>query len=634
MAQLAVAAAGAAIGSFFGAPQVGWLVGSFIGAALFSGGQQQKVEGPRLGDLQVQASTYGMGIPQVFGSMRIAGNVIWARPLIEKRSKSSAGKGGGGQTVVSYAYFATFAVAFARGPVDAIRRVWADGKLIVDLSETSTQGKSFRYGEHVYRLHLGTETQAPDPVIEMHEGAGNAPAYRGLVYITFDELPLKDFGNRIPNITAEVVAAGSVVHPSQHVDLSSQGVDNWGKAGWRLDTERPHIYNLWSGWLLKVNRVTGQVVYREAVGGSHPEVGALWVEQGWQGTPGAFAYAIDPVSGDVYVAENGSSRTTFVRLDADTLQLKSWYRQGLFSPGAMLVYAGRYLACKSALGGPVVIIDFENPIGGPVEIGSVSDGHQSTGFGLDPDKNRLYVISESNTGSQGWVSWFDVSFEQHGPWHLVDDLGLPAGSSPAGIAYDRASGRVIVGASSGLFACDPETLQIEQSLLGSYSGGGFVDAWENQPTVDGELRLPHASTIWRIDTVTMTPIASWNVASLYGLGLDAAVHDPLTEALWTSDGGVWKLWFDRAGHGTVTLGGIVSELCGRAGLEPADLDTSELDQEVLGYMVPRPVAVREAVEKLQQAYLFDVVESDWMLAFRKRERDPVLTIGDESSGGA
>ncbi len=47
-------------------------------------------------------------------------------------------------------------------------------------------------------------------------------------------------------------------------------------------------------------------------------------------------------------------------------------------------------------------------------------------------------------------------------------------------------------------------------------------------------------------------------------------------------------------------------------------------------MVPRPVAVREALEKLQQAYLFDVIESDWALAFRKRERDPVLTIGDQS----
>ncbi len=194
MAQLAVAAAGAAVGSLFGAPQAGWLIGSFIGGQLF--GQSQTSEGPRLGDLQVQASTYGMGIPQVFGSMRLAGNVICARPLIEKRRSQSVGKGGGGQTVVSYEYFATFAVAFARGPVDAVRRVWADGKLLVDLSEDAGQGQTWRYGERLYRIHLGREDQAPDPVIEMHEGAGNAPAYRGLVYLTFDELPLKDFGNR------------------------------------------------------------------------------------------------------------------------------------------------------------------------------------------------------------------------------------------------------------------------------------------------------------------------------------------------------------------------------------------------------------------------------------------------------
>jgi hypothetical protein len=197
-----------------------------------------------------------MGIPQVFGSMRLAGNVIWARPLIEKRRKQSAGKGGGGQTVVAYESFATFAVAFARGPVDAVRRVWADGKLLVDLSENAQQGKSYRYGERIYRFHLGTEDQGPDPVVEMHEGAGNVPAYRSLVYLTFDELPLKDFGNRIPNITAEVVATASTVHPSQHIDLASQGVDNWGKDQWRLDPERPYIYNAWSGWLLKINRVS------------------------------------------------------------------------------------------------------------------------------------------------------------------------------------------------------------------------------------------------------------------------------------------------------------------------------------------------------------------------------------------
>ena len=46
MAQLAVAAAGAAIGGAFGSPSAGWLIGSFIGSQLF--GETQKVEGPRL----------------------------------------------------------------------------------------------------------------------------------------------------------------------------------------------------------------------------------------------------------------------------------------------------------------------------------------------------------------------------------------------------------------------------------------------------------------------------------------------------------------------------------------------------------------------------------------------------------
>jgi hypothetical protein len=187
---------------------------------------------------------------------------------------------------------------------------------------------------------------------------------------------------------------------------------------------------------------------------------------------------------------------------------------------------------------------------------------------------------------------------------------------------------VIVGCSTGIFACDPETLQIEQSLLGSYVSGGFVDAWENQVSVEGDLWLPQGSAMNQIDTVALELIGSWDVGDLHGLGLDAAIHDPLTEAVWTSDGGVKKLWFERKGHGEVTLGEVVTRLCARVGLEALDLDVTELDQPVQGYMVPRPVAVREALERLQQAYLFDVVETDWVLAFRKRERDPALSIGD------
>ena len=57
-------------------------------------------EGSRLTDLMVQFSTYGKAIPIIYGNSRIAGNVIWSRPIQEhvttSTQSSGGGKGGGG----------------------------------------------------------------------------------------------------------------------------------------------------------------------------------------------------------------------------------------------------------------------------------------------------------------------------------------------------------------------------------------------------------------------------------------------------------------------------------------------------------------------------------------------------------
>ena len=46
--------------------------------------------GPRLGDLSVQTSSYGTQIPRIYGTMRVAGSVIWATDLIESTQTSAA----------------------------------------------------------------------------------------------------------------------------------------------------------------------------------------------------------------------------------------------------------------------------------------------------------------------------------------------------------------------------------------------------------------------------------------------------------------------------------------------------------------------------------------------------------------
>lgn len=186
---------------------VGGPVGAAIGAAL---GQQIDAEifkpkgreGPRLADLKVQASTYGQQIPQLFGTMRVAGSVIWATDLIERRERRGGGKGRPSTT--EYSYAVSLAVALSARPIRAIRRIWADGNLLRGASGTFQERCTFRW-------HPGGEDQAVDPLIASATGMTSASAFRGLAYAVFEELELGAFGNRIPSLTFEVEAdAGAV----------------------------------------------------------------------------------------------------------------------------------------------------------------------------------------------------------------------------------------------------------------------------------------------------------------------------------------------------------------------------------------------------------------------------------------
>ncbi len=205
MAALVLSVAGAAAGAVFGPAGAivgriaGALVGNIIDQKLFGPGDQNVV-GPRLADLDVMASTEGAPIPRVYGRARLAGQVIWATQLEEVVSNatttSSGGKGhlvpGPRTTTTSYSYFGNFAVGLCEGVIGGVGRIWADGKPL-DLTAKTI------------RVHRGTEEQAPDDLIVAKEGAGNSPAYRGLAYVVFERQPLADFGNRIPQLSFEII---------------------------------------------------------------------------------------------------------------------------------------------------------------------------------------------------------------------------------------------------------------------------------------------------------------------------------------------------------------------------------------------------------------------------------------------
>ena len=201
------------VGTALGGP-VGGAIGALIGQSFDKQLLSPASRGPRLGDLSVQTSSYGTQVPRIYGTMRVAGSVIWATDLVE----SGETTGAKGQPDVTYSYSVSLAVALSSRPVNAIGRIWADGKLLRGAEGDFKVPTTFRFYD-------GGEGQQVDPLIASAEGIENTPAYRGLAMAVFEDLELAEYGNRIPFLTFEVIAdAGPVEVCSILADASADAI--------------------------------------------------------------------------------------------------------------------------------------------------------------------------------------------------------------------------------------------------------------------------------------------------------------------------------------------------------------------------------------------------------------------------
>ena len=212
MATLVLRSAGAAIGTALGGP-LGGLIGGALGAVggavvdnlLANALASRRHRAPQLDSIAITHADEGAPVRKLWGRMRLGGNVIWCTQFqavtTKQKTSSSSGKGFGASTTKVTSFELSFAVAFCEGGDDvALGRVWADGNEL-DLSQ---------YGYHFYN---GSEDQEPDSWIESIEGTGAVPAYRGICYLVFNLLPLDAFGNRMPQITAEIIRRPPIPDP-------------------------------------------------------------------------------------------------------------------------------------------------------------------------------------------------------------------------------------------------------------------------------------------------------------------------------------------------------------------------------------------------------------------------------------
>lgn len=675
MAVLAVAGLGAWGSAALGLGwQAGWLVGSTLGSLLFN--KQPNQEGPRLSDLSVTSSAYGAPIPIGYGTLRMAGNILWSSGIREEKHTERVGKGGGAKQT-TYSYFASFALALAEGPAEDVLRIWADGKLIYDKRDTGTEVAKSSF---TLRFYPGSETQLPDPLIEAIEGAGRVPAHRGLCYLVFEDLALEDFGNRIPNITAEITFRRVVEQPWLALDPISIGegglFPSWQINELAIDWHRGHGFLVVSDsdpakcGLRRFNLRT----MKEDRQARMTEIAATAPRN----FPGAIFCGAD---GYLYLRAGSGNSVPLLRIEPNGLRAVARFgseSSGLTNSQTRFV-STNWLGMISAMG-PSGRVDF------------LMTGSLFNDLGLLAAETMTYVWGAGQKLTEARIrgvvggavrqgegeGWILASASSTATNHT--SLGLYRLTVTAGAAFDAGIGQSFGVTLEKVASLTPADIAPGvPGATGFYGEAGALSYDATDDSVIFQLQLSQGGTAGAIHTVkwragigivwTTTVPQKINYDGPYVgqsrirgqrwslirsgrlIQIDTATGEVVTDEIWpgaireaglqiydalsdslvvqTVNSGLTRLFLNRGSGQGETVGTIVADLCRRAGLGPADIDTTELDDMVPGYVLARAGTVRSAIEPLAQAFFFDGVESDDQLRFRLRGRAPVATLNPD-----
>jgi len=592
---------GGIAGFFIGGP-TGLKYGAQIGLML--GGLLDKpkgpvVEGPRLEDLTVQTSTYGSVIPRVYGTVALNGNIIWLennaiRETVTK--KKSGGKGGASKTTTrTYSYSATFAVALCEGEMTAVRRIWIGGQLFYDSGSSDTDTIiASNEASDLFTFYPGSETQDADPRIQADLGIDNTPAYRGLCYIVFYDLPLANYGNSLAGaqVRVEVMQAGlTYTYPYQTFSMPSG--QTWVKGTYDgtvycTTANSTHVVAVSAdGLSWQEHALPGTAPYRKGVASDGNGVllcygisssGSIWrsVDHGvswalvmfdwvwvldiqWNGsyflaTTDSGSFYTSP-TGLSWTAETPPSGTLFNDTPVWHEESNSWYVVGQAGSDP-IVYTSPTAASGSWTTAYTMSGDLNNFTQGCVHKGRILFVGQGTGpSGSGP----LMVWSDDG------VTWTVTNVPIREYWMLSD------------------GDNVWVGDGGGNGTC-------------YYSPDG-VDNWTYY---DG-------------------PNLGLNHQAFYGNFLLIAVP--------SGSGDGFRITKQISGSLPVGLGTIVSAECLRSGILAAgDIDVSSLTQDVRGYRISSVGSIRSALEPLQGAWPFDVVPDGYDIRFQLRGSSSVATI--------
>lgn len=685
--RLALALGGAAIGSFLGpagsalGAQIGFAAGTVAGNLLFAP-DGQNTQGPRLDDLSVTTSTKGVEVPIVWGADRIGGNVIFSRPLREvAQTQTTGGKGGPPKsTHTSFSYFWTGQVALAKSLGASHRyellRIWANKKLIYDARSgadtVALPGLAFNF-------YGGGQTD-PDPLVEATMGTGNAPAYINIAHIVFNDLPLAEFGNRLPVLEFDISSSASAASPVTTFIVSDDTF--FASGGQHGIEEKDGRVFMWSEdyvYLLDPYDLS-DYGWQRLLDNTDPD---------WQDISDAIVFKNLSINSPIYLLHGVASAgvKTQVRqytgvdqlnraftapgeVSRDTSFTGSGYPKYFIETELFIMGFDSGLATaqfmyldKNTITGVTPTWHHETPTGGQRTYGI---GHLPAVVMWPGDGDEVaMVLADANTGLGGTISngkliKFDITTGTWGASVTFPFTGLA-------LTYDHALSNFYVDTETGIgwiLMRQSTGSPKKTSLIGvRYSdlavvsemdldfdiGSGFlgtfgIDSIKLHNTISGKKIIinPRAAgggllpgETWIIDVITeeIVKITRNEPARAYPGYYNPdtntyILHQRTISAKSRSE----YIRLDQLTPNTVNLSQIITDYCGLAGLAASDIDVTGISQVERGYSHTRRASVRADLEPLLAAHFVDVVQSDWKLKFIPRSGAVAATLTENDLG--
>lgn len=582
---------GGPTGALYGA-QIGMGVGGYIDPP-----DGPKLQGPRLNDLSVQTSTYGAAIPRIYGTVALNGNVFWLennalKEVATTEEQGGKGGGGGGAEVTTYAYYATFAVGLCEGPIAGVRRIWIGSKLIYDADaqvkpwETEAGGMLRRMIANYeaapkFTVHLGTEGQEPDERMQATLGVANTPAYRGLAYIVFKDYPLKDHGNSLlgAQVRVEVMKAATPVPKTVLMSVAQN--DTWTPENFWLVGGEPHFGK--DEDLVSAGVVTHYRTSR-VVGGD-----GKWL------TTSVNTYTTTLAAGAPIFSKAIRGADAWFALLGYTGSNYGWIVDGELLPG-IANPGGLSTPNEAVYAYGKVFFRFDihgDPLGHlyRAELGATSFD-AVFGKSVYPIYRKLFTDYAGNLIGQNYADGklYQLDADLNvidGPWEVTSGVGLtPFGRDGDDWYftdnYYSSAARVHRIPANGGYTLN-EANRTEHWFYGA-NGPDFI-AYVGSGTVIAVINI---SGTKKIEAITLTPLEG---------DADTTLSDVITTEVKSSNL-----------------------------LTAADIDVTGLLGTVRGYRVGSVAAIRSALEPLQGAWPFDVVQSGYQIKFRPRGQSSVATI--------